>query len=179
LLLPGFVGVQEVVDDFMASIDDFNAGESESLKNRFESDAYFNNFRALAKKLAPDGQKINNVGFTSIRGEDRKEVSLSHPPQGIIDNQTDDPRTERIIGEIHKADEIKRGSPIFGVLDEHGTAHTISVPAGLLNDIVKPFWGERVQVIAIRTSAKKLELVDIEPVGESVPNEDAKGNSVD
>lgn len=174
LTLPGFIGSQEVVDDFMASIADFNAGEGESLRNRFESEAYFNNFRALAKKLAPDGQKIDNVGFTSIRGEERKEVSLSHASPSFIDQPADDARTVRIIGEIHKADEIRRGSPIFGVLDDQGKAHTISVPAGLLNDIVKPYWGERVRVVAIRTSPKKLELVDVEPLGEPVRSENVE-----
>jgi len=165
LVLPGFVAVQEVVDDFLACITDFNAGETGSLKERIDSAPYFNNFRALAKRLAPDGRKINNVGFTSIRGDDRTEASLSHPPNPYVDEESDDTKRERIIGKIHKADELKRGAPIFGIKDEHGIVHTISVPAGLLDDIVKPYWGDRVQVTAIRrSSASSLELVDIEPV---------------
>ena len=171
LTLPGFPGVQEIVDDFLACIVHFNAGEGSLLKDRIESDAYFNNFRVLAKKLAPDGQKINNVGFTSIRGEDRKEASLSHPPVALGDQQSDDARTERIIGEIHKADEIKKGLPTFGIRDDTGKVHSITVPAGLLNDIVKPYWGERVRVVAVRKTAKRLELVDVEPVDEAAQEE--------
>ncbi|QDT91748.1 hypothetical protein [Gimesia algae] len=172
MTLPGFVGVQDVVDDFLACISDFNAGEGDSLKDRIESDAYFNNFRALAKKLAPDGTKINNVGFTSIRGEESKEASLSHPSNALTNQESDNSRTERLVGEIHKADETKRGLPTFGVQDDSGKVHNISVPAGLLNDIVKPYWGERVQVIALRKSKKKLELVDIDPVIETAQGDD-------
>lgn len=167
MILPGFAGVQQVVDDFLECIDDFNEGKGDILKNRINSDAYFNNFRAMAKKLAPDGHKINNVGFTSIRGDNRKEVSLSHPPQIIVEDQLDSSKFERIVGEIHKADETQKGLPTFGVQDSSGKVHNVSVPAGLLNDIVKPYWGERVRVTAIRKSTKKLELVDVEPFGES------------
>lgn len=159
-----------MVDDFLECIDDFNAGDSDSLKERIESDAYFNHFKAMAKTLAPDGRKINNVGFTSIRGDSRREASLSHPPQAMIDGQSDDSQMEQIVGEIHKADETQKGLPTFGVQDGSGRVHIVSVPAGLLDDIVKPYWGERVRVTAIRKSKRKLELLDVEPAVESDAN---------
>ena len=165
-MLPTFVSVQNVVDDFLESVDQFNAGKGDDLRHHLNSDAYFNNFRALAKKLAPDGQKISNVGFTSIRGDERREASLSHPADPSIHRIEDESTVVRLVGEIHKADELRRGTPIFGIQDEKGEVHQISVPAGLLNDIVKPYWGERVAVVARQTSAK-LELVDLEPVAET------------
>lgn len=160
-MLPGFVSVPEVVDDFLLSIQQFNDGNGDGLRQRLDSDAYFNNFYALAKKLAPDGNKINNVGFTSIRGDERKEASLSHPAVPTLRRIDETVGVIRIVGEIHKADELRPGTPVIGIRDVEGKVHHVSVPAGL-GDIVKPYWGERVELIAKQVSAKKLELVDIE-----------------
>lgn len=160
-VLPGFVGVQAVLDDFLESIEQFNDGKGEQLRRRIDSDAYFNNFHAYAKRLAPDGRKINNVGFTSIRGDERREASLSHPPDSSIRRIEDESKIERFVGEIHKADELRRGAPLIGLRDVNDNVFQIEVPAGL-GDIVKPYWGERVEVVVRRTSPTKYELVDLE-----------------
>jgi hypothetical protein len=172
-MLPTFVGVQNVVDDFLETIEQFNDGKGDEVRRRFDSDAYFNNFRALVKRLAPDGQKINNVGFTSIRGEERREASLTHPVDPAINRIEDETRVMHLVGKIRKADETKRGDPIFGIEDGLGKVRHVSVPAGLLNDIVKPYWGELVKVIARQLSPKKLELIDLEPLTDST-NGDAE-----
>jgi len=39
---------------------------------------------------------------------------------------------------------------------------TVTVPPGYLQDIVKPYWGERVEVVAHRTHGH-LESLDINP----------------
>jgi hypothetical protein len=160
-MLPGFVSVSEVVDDFLLSIQQFNDGDGEGLRRRLDSDAYFNNFYSLAKKLAPDGTKIYNVGFTSIRGDERKEASLSHPARPSLRRIDENVKILRIIGEIHKADELRRGTPVIGIRDFEGKVHTVNVPLGL-GDIVRPYWGERVELIAKQVSPNRFELVDIE-----------------
>jgi hypothetical protein len=163
LMLPGFVSVQNVVDDFLDCVEKFNEGKAEELRRHFDSDPYFNNFHALARKLAPDGQKISNVGFTSIRGDERRETSLSHPADPAIRKVEGESTIVRVVGEIHKADELRPGTPSVGIRDLHGEVHQVFVPAGL-GEIVKPYWGERVEIVARRVSPKRLELIDLDPV---------------
>ncbi len=160
-MLPGFASVQAVLDDFLESIEQFNDGNGDRLRRRINSDAYFNNFHAYAKRLAPDGRKINNVGFTSIRGEERREASLSHPPDASIQRIEDESTVKNFVGEIHKADELRRGAPVIGLRDTDDNVRDIEVPAGL-GDIVKPYWGERVAVVVRQVSATKYELIDLE-----------------
>ena len=39
---------------------------------------------------------------------------------------------------------------MFGVEDDQGLKHAVHVPPGMLQDIVRPYWGERVQVTAVK-----------------------------
>lgn len=180
LMLPGFVGPKEVVDDFLTCVEDFNAERTESLHQRIQGEAYFNNFTALARRLAPDGEKVRTVGFTSIRGETTKQVALSRPPGTVWRARADHPATVTLTGTIRSADETTshREHPVFGVEDDQGTKHTVNVPPGMLQDIVKPYWGERVQVVATR-KRKHLELVDIEQADASEQSAEANEQSAD
>ena len=165
LILPGFVGPTEVIDEFLACIADFDTGNREGLLERIPTEAYFNNFTALARKLAPDGERIKTVGFTSVRGTETKQVALSHPVGDAWKAKGDETKTVRLTGTIRSADETTRHKehPFFGVEDDDGKRHNIRMPPGMLQDIVKPYWGERVQVVATRTK-NRLDFVDIEPV---------------
>jgi hypothetical protein len=182
LMLPGVVepGPKEVIDDFLACVGEFNAEKTEALHQRIQSEAYFNNFTALARKLAPDGEKVKTVGFTSVRGDDTKQVALSRPAGIAWRPRSDESKTERITGIIRSADETSRHRehPVFGLEDDQGKKQTVTVPPGMLQDIVKPYWGERVRVIATRKQ-KRLELVDIEAAEASEQPDGANDQSAD
>lgn len=164
-LLPGFIGPKEVVEEFLTCMEYFNADDVAALQQRIQSQPYFNNFTALTRKLAPDGRRVRTVGFTSKRGDETREVALSHAAAPVWRGQVDEQRRVELIGVIHSADETsKRGDhPVFGIEDDNQKTHNVTVPPGILQDIVKPYWGERVKVIATRTRGSRLELVDIEP----------------
>ena len=163
LLLPGFIGPKEVVDEFLACVAHFNNEETDALHQRIQTEAYFNNFTALSRKLAPDGDKIRTVGFTSVRGDETTKVALSHPAGAAWRGPVDESRTVTLIGRIRSADETShRKRPVFGVEDDNGKTQNVSVPPGILQDIVKPYWGERVQVVAARRGKSRLEMLDIE-----------------
>ena len=177
LILPGFVGPREVVDDFLTCVDDFNAQRMEALHQRMgalhqqiEAEAYFNNFTALARKLAPDGEKVTSVGFTSVRGDETRKVALSRPAGAVLRPRGDKTRTLQLIGRLRSADETghRQEHPVFGVEDDQGAKYNITVPPGMLQDIVKPYWGERVRVVVARRQ-NRLELLDIEQAGDT-PN---------
>lgn len=161
MMLPGFAGPAQVLDDFLTCMDDFNAERTDALHQRIQTEPYFNNFTALARKLAPDGEKVRTVGFTSVRGDKTRQVALSHPVGAAWRVRTDEARTVRLVGSLRSADETSgRKHPMFGVEDDNGKKHTVTVPPGILQDIVKPYWGERVEVVAHRTHGR-LELLDI------------------
>ena len=156
-------GPREVVDDFLACVDEFNTEKTEALHQRIQSEAYFNNFTGLARKLAPDGEKVRTVGFTSVRGDETKQVALSHPPGTAWKPRGDGAKSVKLTGMFRFADETtpRHTHPVFGVEDEQGKKHTVTVPQGMLEDIVKPLFGQRVLVTATRKN-KRLELLDIE-----------------
>ena len=52
----------------------------------------------------------------------------------------------------------------FGVEDDNGKKQNIYVPPGILQDIVRPYWGERVEVLAHRTHGR-LEWLNLNPAG--------------
>jgi hypothetical protein len=163
MILPGFAGPAEILDDFLACMADFNAERTDALHQRIQNETYFNNFTALTRKLAPDGEKVKSVGFTSVRGDETRQVALSHPAGGAWRPKTDEATTVELTGTVRSADETSgRKHPVFGVEDDQGKKHNVSVPPGILQDIVKPYWGERVVVVAHRTQ-NRLDLLDINP----------------
>ena len=97
MMMPGFVGPKDIIDDFLTCVAHFNADESDALHERIQDEAYFNNFAALNRKLAPDGEKITTVGFTSVRGDERRQVALSHPPSSAWWRQTDKQPTVTLV----------------------------------------------------------------------------------
>ena len=88
---------------------------------------------------------------------------LSHPAGTAWRARADQARTVRLVGRLRSADETTgRKYPVFAVEDDNGKKQNVTVPPGYLQDIVKPYWGERVEVVAHRTQGR-LELLDINP----------------
>ena len=71
------VDTTAVVDEFMDLMDLANRGDFKEIQKRIPDAAYFANFLGLAKKIAPDGKTISQVGFTSIRGGIEKFVKVT------------------------------------------------------------------------------------------------------
>lgn len=134
-----------VVDDVLGCLDDFGKGRVEELHAKIGDEAYFNNFTALATKLSPDGDKIKTVGFTSTKGDTQHEVALTSPPSELWKPRVESGTTREYVGRILAADETSRGRRnhlFFRVENEDGVASPwISVPPGMLQDIVRPYWG--------------------------------------
>ena len=156
-----------IVDDVLACIDDFSGGHTRQLRERIIDDTYFNNFTALAKKLAPDGKRIRTVGFTATRGDVQRVVALTTPPPGVWEPEVNDARSVEFVGRIRAADETSKthDHPFLCVESDDGkTSPRIRVVKGLLQDIVRPYWGELVRVIATKGKRGPHEMVRIELV---------------
>lgn len=159
--LPGFeneseIKPEQVVDEIMECFEIFEKGESDSLKEKFFDEDYYGNFVGLAKKIAPDGQNISMVGFTSIRnGADkpvalRKSRNLIKKEYELKVTQLEDSSKKffSYSGILMRANTPLRGKYGTVGLVEQGTNEKfdIKVPISIMKDVVQPYYEESVVV---------------------------------
>lgn len=174
LALPGMDLAKAVVDEFLEDLELFNKAEDSKLKERITDPAYYRNFTALARTIAPDGDAVTTVGFTCLREGQRRDVALVRTTMRISDEARELPSAKRgqlqvLVGRLKAADAIRERKNQIKLLPERGRPQTILVPEGMMADIVRPMWDETVRVTAKR-KAGRLELVDIEKVRRQGPS---------
>ena len=157
----------QLIDDILKNINLINEENYEQLSQNIKDESYRRNFIALTKKLAPDGDRIKLVGFTTTRNLDNNIVALTRINKEV---QVQD------LGEYSMLPISKKEIEITGTLsfadskkskikltDAKNTDYEIEVPQGLLSDIVKPYFEETVIIRGIQ-AGKKIELKDIEKI---------------
>ncbi len=172
--LPGANLPEEVIDELMDCFELFNKSKVIELNEKIEDDAYRRNFVALAKKIAPDGEDIEAVGFTRRRRGKEETTVLSTPKDRIevgIPVSCEDKEPSRlevesieIQGTLKMADARKES--FIDIVDRNGNDHKIMVPAGMMADIVRPMFDKEVFVKGVKIHGQ-IELEDIEEVSES------------
>jgi len=161
--LPGLDSRQEVVDELLECLEAFNRLDQKVLRHRIPDQAYYRNFVALARNLAPDGESVKVVGFTSSRPAGNVEIQLTtrqaEVPSILGQPSSIPPKTVRLHGRLSFADALGRKHQIcLGTTKKD----VVVVPEGMMDDIVRPMWGTEVVVNAKR-DGHKLTLVDIKP----------------
>lgn len=163
--------VREVLDCF----DLVNRGELNTLEARIGSEPYFRNFVGLAQKIAPDGEIVRAVGFTSSDGAQERRVALTVPKTKIARHKK--PSAEvaelealllpevaerqllgmssegeliEIQGTLLEADAKDAVVGRIEVRRENGAIDRMRVPRGMMRDIVRPLFEEEVVVTAVR-----------------------------
>jgi len=168
LLLPTekILDNSSIIDEIFSCMALFNSVEKEELQKRIPDPAYFNNFIALAKDIAPDGRNISMVGFTTFCNGKEESVNLTTPRNRLeraFRDKTTSPKsvTEQIItGRLRFADAVGKKETIK-ILDElTGKSHELIVPKGMMDDIVKPLWNEVVTAV-VYSDGKNTILRDI------------------
>ena len=66
----------DIVKEILDCIELLNQREEDTLKHRIADPAYFNNFVALMNKIAPDGESVQRVGFTTVQNGIERNVPL-------------------------------------------------------------------------------------------------------
>lgn len=158
-----------------------NSGDIDRLKNEFADESYLQNLVGLAKELAPDGDTITAVGIEAIiegqrnsmlfdsTRDDLNEMTLPFGNEAVSDEYriTDD--MDCVVGVLQKADATKNEAKL---LSDDGKWWHIEVPEGLAEDVVKPYFGDRVQVdgrhLIKSKKARRLYLHDIRAAGENI-----------
>ncbi len=161
-----YVEPTEVIDEVLTCLDLFNKSEENKLREKIPEEAYYRNFVGIAKNIAPDGNEVNLVGFTTVRKGVEKRVDLTKPrdelklalEKHIGEEPTAERKIQTITGTLRFADAINIERPKIKLIDENGNTYNIIVPEGMMSDIVRPLWGEPVTVTGFyRRGAIQLE----------------------
>jgi hypothetical protein len=143
----------------------------DQLKARIPAD-YRKNFEALAGQIAPDGIEIDLVGFTALREGREKAVAVTRqritPPMSldhelalkVAESKTG---TVAVRGKLVFANSVRKGkTKTIKILPAEGEAVSVSVPAELMHDIVRPFYeAEVIATLAPKAKGGGFSLVDI------------------
>ena len=165
--LPGMFDSASVMDEFMQLIGLVNRSRNNAIQDLISDHLYRQNFFGLAKKIAPDGERIRQVGFTAIRNGNERSVALTRPAYDITESSptaapdSDEEKVE-IRGILRYADATRGTGNRIKVIDPESKIHLVQVPAGMMNDIVRPMWDDPVVIQGIRTG-NRITLVAIDP----------------
>jgi len=156
-----------LIDDILKNINLINEENYNQLSENIKDESYRRNFIALTKQLAPDGDRIKLVGFTTTRNLNTNTVALTKISKDVQVQPTREdlffPNSKKeiaITGTLSFADS-KRSK--IKLTDSKSKDYEIEVPQGLLSDIVKPYFEETVIIRGI-IEGKKIQLKDIEKV---------------
>lgn len=161
MVLPGLDWSENIVDEVLDCFDLFISDDTETLNQRINDPAYYRNFIGLARKIAPDGEKVRTVGITTIRQGKERHVALREAPRPLV--KSDSKEEVEVIAKhaevAHDARKQIEGSLLFAdstknereirIVDKQGKTHRVRVPEGLMDDIVRPMWDTVVIVVGL------------------------------
>ncbi len=160
----------KIIDEVLQCFELVEEERIDELKTRIPDQNYYDNFMGLTKQIAPDGNEVKTVGFTIIREGELKPVSIRKSRQEIKDNQSaidskqkiEENETFVLLGILRYANALANSK--FGkvklIEDKTNITHSISVPSGIIKDVVQPYFEEHVS-ITVNKHGKTLYLEDI------------------
>ena len=152
------VDMQVIVDEFMDLMEMVNGSDLQLMEERIPESPYLRNFVGLARKMAPDGERVRQVGFTVERIHGPRSLSftrlaenISLPPAVQPSVENDRPgRPVEMRGMLRYADATGDETNKIKIVSDDGRASTVTVPLGMMNDIVRPMWDSLVVVKGLR-----------------------------
>lgn len=165
LSLPGVDLAEEIIKEIIDCLELFNAANAQALRERIPDPAYYRNFISLARNISPDGEAVRTVGFTALAaGQERRLIlarsQAQEPPE--FTQQMINVVSEKVVvrGVLKFADARKEEQGEIRLVDSNNRAHTIRVPAGMMDDIVRPLWDYEVIV----TGTKQQRVIILEDI---------------
>jgi hypothetical protein len=140
-----------VVDELFTCLELFNRSNHLALKERINDLAYYRNFVALARMIAPDGQDVRAIGLTAVRKEGEWQVLITTPQSRAltvedVEEAPSGSRKRSIHGILRYKDFGSEGRGEIEIEDEFGRCHTVQVPPGQMSDIVRPMMEDEVVI---------------------------------
>lgn len=153
---------KDVIDEILDLLEIVQIQGPDELSNRIDDDAYLRNFRALARKIAPDGKRVSMVGITSRRPDRSREIALTKTRNELTVKTPNHEHEVEVKGTLHYADVTGGRAGVIKLEDQEGARHRINVPIGMMADIVRPLWDRVVWVRGTQTGPN-IDLEDIAP----------------
>ena len=148
---PEIIGSTELVDETLDVIELIASSDSAGLASKCPDEAYRRNFVQLVRNIAPDGDRVTQVGFTAVSSGKERTVPLTTTRAELSrSSRTSDPEEheEVITGRLVFADGTRQRTQSIKVLQAVGKRpRTIKVPAGMMDDIVRPLWNEELTAV--------------------------------
>ena len=162
--LPDVLGTADVIAKSLDVIETVASSDDEELATAYPDETYRRNFVQLVRLIAPDGDRVTQVGFTTVRlGAERKlpltttKSELSRYSRAAAPEETEDAITGRLLF----ADGTGKRSQSIQIVQADGAKRRIKVPAGMMDDIVRPLWNEEVTALCT-VRGKTATLVEVE-----------------
>lgn len=136
---------ETVINEIVESIDLLNNNDLDGLRQRIKDERYYSNFVSLARDMAPDGERINFVGFTSRT----KKASLTKSKKELKTISFDKPMpviktTEKPIEVTGILDfAMARGENVIELTTIDGERYKIRISEGM-DDLVRTYFGSQV-----------------------------------
>lgn len=168
LALPGILDTATIVDEFMNLMEYVSDSRLSDIQEQISDPAYLRNFLGLTKKIAPDGERIRQVGFTVIRSGVERSVEITKPASEIPSDLIEKPSSAEaepveLQGTLRYADATHHKGNRIKIVDAEQNNHMVMVPEGMMNDIVRPMWDLMVAIKGVRRG-KSIELREIREV---------------
>ena len=174
MAFPGILPFGEILNEFMDLMDMVSRVNISEIEERIPDAAYQRNFIGLAKKFAPDGDRISGVGLSLLNDGYRRNVSVNVParalPAPAVENTGPGGESFDVSGVLRYADAGARqqGRNQIKIVNESEPSFDLVVPVGLMDDIVRPLWNAHVTAIVTRRRRSKVlvlqEIWESEPV---------------
>jgi hypothetical protein len=138
-----------VINEILENVEMVNNHDENRLKDKIVNEDYFFNTLGLIKKLAPGNNEVSVVGLTASKNGTDDSVAFTRTSDEIkiapFVHKTDISNMEDIIvrGQLNYASATKGDIRLDA---DDGISYSISVPKGLLADIVKPYWEQYVTI---------------------------------
>ena len=164
--LPMLITASQVIEEFLAGVDLINEANESELKERIKQDGYYRNFVSLVKSMAPDGERIGFIGFTSAKRSvslTRQQKSIETSPVIEEDVATKPDRSPiQIEGLLDFATSRERN--VIGLTTEDNKQYNIPVEEGL-DDLVRTYFKQWV-IVTGESDGRYVYLKEIQLSGE-------------
>ena len=163
LRLPGLdlPEMPEVIQDFLTIVEEVNGSGGDQLEQTIPDASYRRNALELAKKIAPDGKSIKQVGFAAAGVEGSRMIGFTRTRKEVRSPTIDRRHDEvEIDGTLLFADARGTSNEIRIVADDG--EHRVRVPPEMMDDIVRPLWNSAVSLRAVRRG-RSVTLTEIDP----------------
>lgn len=134
---PLFFKASDIIEEILNGIELINNLDEAGLKKLIDDESYYNNFLGIAKNLAPDGDKISFISFSSKS----KNVIYSRQKRDIQTTRKDklpkDTKFIKIEGVLDLAKSKKED--IIGLTADDKTEYELIIEKGM-DDLVVSYW---------------------------------------